>query len=149
MVEVVGWNNRYVIILRLTNFRTHEQGRKRFFLLLQLLNHDLHRLAIGWKVIGIAGQDIQAALPNTVDLFGRNFCLFCRGASHQKFFGKDYLGNWSVREGVEHLTWSVWLDKLFLHPLGPYWYLHTLLICGLTYFAVFRLLARKASRTSD
>ena len=48
-----------------------------------------------------------------------------------------------VREGVEHLTWSVWLDKLFLHPLGPYWYLHTLLICGLTYFAVFRLLAQR------
>lgn len=29
-----------------------------------------------------------------------------------------------VRESVEHLSVSLWLDKLFLHPLGPYWYLH-------------------------
>ena len=36
-----------------------------------------------------------------------------------------------VRESVEHLSVSLWLDKLFLHPLGPYWYLHTLMLCGL------------------
>ena len=44
-----------------------------------------------------------------------------------------------VRGGVENLGWGVWMDKLFLHPVGPYWYLHTLMVCGLTYYAVRRL----------
>lgn len=41
-----------------------------------------------------------------------------------------------VREKVETLSWTLWMDKLFLHPLGPYWYLHTLLLGSLTYYAV-------------
>lgn len=41
-----------------------------------------------------------------------------------------------VREKVEELGVGLWLEKLFLHPLGPYWYLHTLIVCGLTYWAV-------------
>lgn len=44
-----------------------------------------------------------------------------------------------VRESVGHLSVSLWLDKLFLHPLGPYWYLHTLMLCGLTYWGVDKL----------
>lgn len=44
-----------------------------------------------------------------------------------------------VRERVEVLNLSVWGDKLLLHPLGPYWYLHTLIVCGITYYAVDRL----------
>lgn len=36
-----------------------------------------------------------------------------------------------VREAVEQLSLRVMLDKLLLHPLGPYWYLHTLIICTL------------------
>lgn len=47
-----------------------------------------------------------------------------------------------VRESVDHLTVSLWLDKLFLHPLGPYWYLHTLMLCGLTYLGVDKFLGR-------
>lgn len=47
-----------------------------------------------------------------------------------------------VRESVEHLSVSLWLDKLFLHPLGPYWYLHTLMLCGLTYWGVDKLAGR-------
>lgn len=39
-----------------------------------------------------------------------------------------------VREPVAMLTPGVWLHKLFVQPLGPYWYLHLLLLChGLTY----------------
>lgn len=50
-----------------------------------------------------------------------------------------------VRGGVDVLGWDVWLEKLFLHPVGPYWYLHTLMVCGLTYYAVYRMFAgRKA-----
>lgn len=44
-----------------------------------------------------------------------------------------------IREHIDNLTISVFFDKLFLHPLGPYWFLHTLIICGLTYFASFRI----------
>ena len=44
-----------------------------------------------------------------------------------------------IREHIDNLTIGVFFDKLLLHPLGPYWYLHTLVLCGLTYFAVFRL----------
>ena len=36
-----------------------------------------------------------------------------------------------VREAVDHLSFGLVLDKLVLHPLGPYWYLHTLVICYL------------------
>ncbi|MBP5573411.1 MAG: acyltransferase [Bacteroidales bacterium] len=43
-----------------------------------------------------------------------------------------------IRDHIDHLTASVFFDKLFLHPLGPYWYLHALILCGLTYYAVFR-----------
>lgn len=39
-----------------------------------------------------------------------------------------------VRGGVETLSVDVLADKVFLHPMGPYWYLHTLIICGSVYF---------------
>lgn len=40
-----------------------------------------------------------------------------------------------IREHIQQLTFGLFLDKLFLHPLGPYWYLHTLMLCGIvTYF---------------
>lgn len=40
-----------------------------------------------------------------------------------------------IREHIQQLTLGLFLDKLFLHPLGPYWYLHTLMLCGIvTYF---------------
>lgn len=43
-----------------------------------------------------------------------------------------------VRDGIEHLTLSTFADKFFLHPLGPYWYLHTLILCGIGYFIVWK-----------
>ena len=45
-----------------------------------------------------------------------------------------------VRGGADHVTWQLLIDKVCLHPMGPYWYLHTLLLCGLSYFIVVRLL---------
>lgn len=40
-----------------------------------------------------------------------------------------------IREHIQQLTFGLFLDKLFFHPLGPYWYLHTLMLCGIvTYF---------------
>ena len=47
-----------------------------------------------------------------------------------------------IREHIERLTIGVFLDKLLLHPLGPYWYLHTLIICYLVYYATSRLRPR-------
>ena len=43
-----------------------------------------------------------------------------------------------INEHIEGLTPAVLLHHLLLRPLGPYWYLHTLVLCGLSYYAVFR-----------
>jgi fucose 4-O-acetylase-like acetyltransferase len=42
-----------------------------------------------------------------------------------------------INEHIDHLTLGLFFDKLLLHPLGPYWYLHTLILCGVTYYCVF------------
>ena len=44
-----------------------------------------------------------------------------------------------VREGVDELGWSVFLEKIFLHPLGPYWYLHTWMLCLLLQWVVWQV----------
>lgn len=44
-----------------------------------------------------------------------------------------------IREHVDNLTAGLFAEKILLHPLGPYWYLHTLMLCGATCFFVFRL----------
>ena len=41
-----------------------------------------------------------------------------------------------IREHIQQLTFDLFLDKLFLHPLGPYWYLHTLMLCGIVTYVV-------------
>lgn len=43
-----------------------------------------------------------------------------------------------VRDGIGHLTVFTFADKFFVHPLGPYWYLHTLILCDIGYFIVWR-----------
>lgn len=45
-----------------------------------------------------------------------------------------------IREHIDHLTPAVIAGKLLLDPLGPYWYLHTLLVCCIVYNLVFKLL---------
>lgn len=44
-----------------------------------------------------------------------------------------------IREHIETLNIATFFKTLFLHPIGPYWYLHTLLLCSIIYFAVVRL----------
>ena len=41
-----------------------------------------------------------------------------------------------IREHIQQLTFGLFLDRLFLHPLGPYWYLHTLMLCGIVTYVV-------------
>lgn len=48
-----------------------------------------------------------------------------------------------IREHTDNLTVSIFIEKLFIHPIGPYWYLQTLVICGGVYAIVFRLLPMK------
>ena len=36
-----------------------------------------------------------------------------------------------IREHIDRLTVGVLVDHIFLHPMGPYWYLHTLMLCGI------------------
>lgn len=43
-----------------------------------------------------------------------------------------------VRESVPEITPTVLLNKIFINPLGPYWYLHTLLICSILQYCAFR-----------
>ncbi len=31
-----------------------------------------------------------------------------------------------IREHTDNLTVSIFIEKLFIHPIGPYWYLQTL-----------------------
>jgi fucose 4-O-acetylase-like acetyltransferase len=46
-----------------------------------------------------------------------------------------------IREHIDHLSLSLYFDMLLFHPLGPYWYLHTLILCGMTYYGVYHLLS--------
>jgi fucose 4-O-acetylase-like acetyltransferase len=43
-----------------------------------------------------------------------------------------------IHEHISTLSPSVLAYHLFIHPLGPYWYFHTLIICLLLTYAVFR-----------
>ena len=48
-----------------------------------------------------------------------------------------------INEHIDNLTLSVFIDRLLIHPIGPYWYLQILVICGGVYALVFRLLPMK------
>lgn len=45
-----------------------------------------------------------------------------------------------IREGIDDLAALVFIDKLLLHPIGPYWYLQTMAICGLLYYIALQYL---------
>ena len=36
-----------------------------------------------------------------------------------------------IREHINNLTFDVFINKLFVKPIGPYWYLHSLVICSI------------------
>lgn len=43
-----------------------------------------------------------------------------------------------VRESVSEVTPALLLYKIFIKPMGTYWYPHTLIICSLIYYYIFR-----------
>lgn len=45
-----------------------------------------------------------------------------------------------IREHIDNLTPAVFYEKMVLHPLGPYWFLRTLVLCSIPYFLIFRYL---------
>ena len=44
-----------------------------------------------------------------------------------------------INDHVDGLSLSLFLKKLFIDPLGPYWFLHTLIICKVLSYTVTRL----------
>ncbi len=44
-----------------------------------------------------------------------------------------------VRESIDAFTFSQVAEKVFCAPLGPYWYLHTLIICLCVYYPVSKV----------
>ena len=42
-----------------------------------------------------------------------------------------------VREPVADLTLLFLFEKILLSPIGPYWYLHTLILCSAVYYIVY------------
>ena len=48
-----------------------------------------------------------------------------------------------VRDGIHELSVSVILDKVFVTSIGPYWFLHSMLICGLLYYVCFAFPMRR------
>lgn len=53
-----------------------------------------------------------------------------------------------IREHIDHLTPGLLIDHIFLHPTGPYWYLHTLMLCGACYYVAFRKPRGRSVRTA-
>ena len=47
-----------------------------------------------------------------------------------------------INDHIENLTPWVFLDRLFLHPLGPPWYLHALILCGGLYYYIYNNVER-------
>ncbi|MBR4129445.1 MAG: acyltransferase [Bacteroidaceae bacterium] len=47
-----------------------------------------------------------------------------------------------INEHIYNLNPKVFLDHLFLHPLGPYWYLHALILCGGLYYYIYNNVER-------
>ena len=45
---------------------------------------------------------------------------------------------------LEQLTWQNFLTTIFLKPIGPYWYLHTLIICFSIYYFISKWIKKSA-----
>lgn len=43
-----------------------------------------------------------------------------------------------VWDGLKEVNAAILLGKIFLHPIGPYWYLHTLMLCSCVCYATMR-----------
>ncbi len=47
-----------------------------------------------------------------------------------------------VADGISHFDVPTLLRVVFVAPLGPYWFLHTMIVCGALYYVAFHLLRR-------
>lgn len=43
-----------------------------------------------------------------------------------------------IKDRIHELNISVILDKVFISPIGPYWYLHTMILCASIYYSIHR-----------
>lgn len=50
-----------------------------------------------------------------------------------------------IKEHIDQLSLAVFLDHLFLSPLGPYWYIHDLIVCYVGYFSLHKAFTAKRS----
>jgi fucose 4-O-acetylase-like acetyltransferase len=50
-----------------------------------------------------------------------------------------------IREHIDVFTFGVFVDMLLLNPIGPYWYLHTLICCRIVYAVVTHFVHIKAN----
>lgn len=53
-----------------------------------------------------------------------------------------------IREHINNLTFDVFINKLFVKPIGPYWYLHSLVICSIVYYLSFLGFKKQRNITS-
>ena len=53
-----------------------------------------------------------------------------------------------VREHVGELSLRMLIIRVFIDPVGPYWYLHTLLVCRIVHYATIRMIGEKLSQLS-
>lgn len=44
-----------------------------------------------------------------------------------------------IREHIDQLTVTLFFERLLLHPIGPYWFIHTLIVCETCYYCMNRL----------
>ena len=44
-----------------------------------------------------------------------------------------------INEHIDNLSTAVFLNKVLFHPIGPYWYLHTLIQCEAVFYFAMRL----------
>lgn len=43
-----------------------------------------------------------------------------------------------VRDGIETLDWPTIVNVLCVKSIGPYWFFHTMIVCGTIYYTVFQ-----------
>ena len=48
----------------------------------------------------------------------------------------------SIREHVDSLSFPLLCRMIFWKPIGPYWYLHTLILCSAVYYLVAKVVSR-------
>ena len=48
-----------------------------------------------------------------------------------------------IKEHIDQLSIGTFLHHLFLSPLGPYWYIHDLIVCYVGYFALHKAFTAK------